>query len=187
MAATDNITPDLCRQLLRYEPETGRLFWRERPRELCESDRIHRSWNTKWAGRQAFLSLRANPANDYACYIGAILNVKCKAHRVAWAIFHGEWPDEIDHINGDPLDNRIVNLRSVSHRENAANRRTPTNNKSGHMGVQWAERHGKWLAVIKVPGKTGNRHIGLFDNVEDAAQARREAQQALGYHANHGR
>ncbi|WP_310533126.1 HNH endonuclease signature motif containing protein [Novosphingobium sp.] len=184
MADRSTITPELCRQLLRYEPETGRLFWLHRPRVMFNSDRIFNSWNSKWAGAEGFTSMRGSGA-DYKCYIGGIHDMKFKAHRVAWAIYYGEWPNEIDHINGNPLDNRIANLRSVSHRENSRNRRMPTNNKSGHMGVRWDAKFSKWLARIKVD--KGYKHIGLFADINDAIAARKAAEIELGYHDNHGR
>jgi hypothetical protein len=187
MADRADITPELLRQLLRYEPETGLFFWRHRPREYCDSDRSWRSWNTKWEGKQTFKVRSDNGRSGYTSIVGTINCTQFKAHRVAWAIHYGEWPDEIDHINGDPTDNRIENLRNVTHRENARNRRIPTNNTSGRMGVQWSKRHNKWLAFIRSEKRRGNAHLGLFDKFEDAVKAREAAEQANGYHANHNR
>lgn len=184
MAIKPDITPELCRQLLRYEPETGKLFWRHRPRELFDSDRIYRSWNTKWAGKMAFATAcETEPGR--LCLIGGIFNKSFKAHRVIWAISHGEWPEEVDHINGNPLDNRLANLRSVDRRENMRNTRVPAHNKSGRMGVYWSKRDERWLAKIKTD--RGYKHIGLFSDIEDASRAFEAAKVKYGYHANHGR
>lgn len=188
MASRSDITPELCRQLLRYEPETGRLYWRERPRGLCPSDRIFKSWNTKWAGKPAFEYLRHSGKSGYTTLSGAILNVPFKAHRVAWAIHFGEWPDgEIDHVNGDPLDNRIANLRIVTRSENMRNMRLPSDNKSGCIGVHWSERHSRWVAKLRMPGVSRYKHLGLFKTVEAAAQAIEDAKSRYDYHPNHGR
>jgi len=187
MADRADITPEICRQLLRYEPETGLFFWHARPREMFESDRIFRSWNTKWAGMAALNTIRCDEKTGYACFIGGIFNRKHKAHRVAWAMSYGEWPDEIDHINGDALDNRINNLRSVTHHENCLNRRMPRDNQSGVFGVYWSKRHNRWLAKIKIPATRRYKHLGLFDNIEAASSAVEAGKLMYGYHKNHGR
>lgn len=108
---------------------------------------------------------------------------KYKMHRVAWAIYHGEWPDQIDHINGDRADNRIDNLRNVSKRENSLNHRLRPDNKSGCPGVNW-HASGKWIAQIRDAGKYV--YLGSFANLEDAVSARKEAEARFGYHKNHG-
>lgn len=185
MAARADITPELCRQLLDYDPETGKLFWKARPRELFESDRIFRSWNTKWAGKEGFATVRESGRSGYKCYIGGIFDKSHKAHRVAWAIYYGEWPEHIDHINGDTLDNRICNLRSVSHRENMMNASLPSDNKSGRIGVCFNKKTGKWLATIKINRR--HKYLGDFTLKEDAIAAREAAERELGFHANHGR
>ena len=72
---------------------------------------------------------------------------KYRAHRVAWAIHHGSWPDgEIDHINGVRDDNRIENLRCVSRHENKKNTAIPSHNTSGVVGVTWHKPSRKWRA-----------------------------------------
>jgi hypothetical protein len=186
MADKPNITPELCRQLLRYEPETGKLFWKPRPREMFDSDRIFRSWNTKWAGAEAFVTIRKSGKSDYQSLTSSIFNKPHKAHRVAWAIHYGKWPEhEIDHINGDTLDNRICNLRSVSRRENMMNASLPSDNKSGRIGVCFNKKTGKWLATIKVNRR--QKYLGDFALIEDAIAAREAAERELGYHENHGR
>lgn len=76
---------------------------------------------------------------------------------------------ETDHINLDGLDNRRCNLRICTHSENMANRRLQSNNKSKRRGVVWHKQLNKWQAGITYHGKYV--HIGLFDDLEDAAEA----------------
>lgn len=105
---------------------------------------------------------------------------KLLSHRVAWAIHHGEWPEVIDHINGDKRDNRISNLRDVDAWANSRNKPVQSKSKTGIVGVEI--QRGKFRAR-GFNGKT----IGMFDNIEDAAQARQEFQNLHGFHDNHGK
>lgn len=173
MAKRDLLTPEALRQLLRYEPETGKLFWRERGQEWFPPGTDGREWtvkiwNRKYAGKEAFTSR----ADGYPA--GHILNVRAVAHRVAWAIHCGEWPDgHLDHANGDRADNRITNLRLADRSQNNQNVRSQTNSSSQYKGVTWDKSRGKWTAGIK---KDFVRHnLGRFANEEDAARAHDEA------------
>jgi citrate synthase len=80
---------------------------------------------------------------------------KYKAHRLAWLYVHGEWPnDQIDHINGDKVDNRISNLRAATPSQNKQNaRKARSDSRSGLIGAIWSSRQNKWRAVIMVEGK----------------------------------
>lgn len=92
------------------------------------------------------------------------------AHRVIWQMVTGQYPvADIDHINGDPTDNRWANLRLCDDSQNQANRRLTTKNTSGRKGVTWNKACGKWQAAIKVRGV--NRHLGLFRDLDEAHAA----------------
>lgn len=115
--------------------------------------------------------MEAFTADDGSGYRqGRIFGKAFRAHRVAWAITHGEWPSyEIDHINGDRSDNRINNLREASRMENARNRGANINSPSGLKGVSWSKSSGKWRARITAGGPENN--LGFFDTAEDAHAA----------------
>lgn len=81
---------------------------------------------------------------------------------------------EWDHIDIDVLNNCRSNLRLVSHSMQMRNKRTPKNNTSGYKGVCWHVRHARWIAQIKLNGTV--KHLGYFDSLEQAAQARRTAE-----------
>lgn len=180
MASRSDITPELCRQLLRYEPETGRLFWLPRPREMFSSAQGFGGWNAKFPGKEAFTA-----SNDDGYRVGNLLGLLFRAHRVAWAIAYGDWPAlQIDHRNGDKSNNRLSNLREVTNQENQRNVRLTKNNSSGVCGVNWRKALGKWHARIGIDGKI--RHLGVFDNLADATAARRSAEQELGFSVTHG-
>lgn len=176
-----DVTPDILRMLLYYDPETGILTWLSRSDEFFSSVSMRKKWNARYAGNKA---LTATHPHGY--HVGGILGFDFLAHRVAWAIHHQEWPKgEIDHINGDPSDNRIENLRDVDHGTNMQNMKIHKSNNSGHVGVCWDNHYSKWLATIW----SGNKQIsiGRFDDKIDAIQARVKAEKELGYHENHGR
>lgn len=94
-------------------------------------------------------------------------------------------PREVDHINHIRDDDRLRNLRSVTHQENHRNRAVNKNNKSGVVGVHQQKEGGKWRAQIMIDGK--QIMLGRFHKKEDAIKARKEAEKKYGFHKNHGR
>ena len=94
------------------------------------------------------------------------------AHRLAWFYVHGVFPDkDIDHINGDHSDNRIENLRLVSHAENMQNHRSArSDSATGIIGVMQRNRkRSPWYAEIRLNGK--KKYLGSFATKEEAQQA----------------
>lgn len=167
-----SITASMCRDMLNYDPATGDLTWL--PREGRSV------FNAKFAGKKAFTARHID-----GHLVGKINGTQLFAHRVCWAIFHGDFPSlNIDHVNGDPADNRIENLREATQRENLKNRCIFRNNTSGTPGVRFHSRTGKWRASI---GGAAIHFLGEFGSKDAAIAARKAAESALGYHANHAR
>lgn len=167
-------------ECLEYEAASGLLFWKKRPLEHFASANACGVWNSKHAGAAA-----GSPNNKrrWATKINAELY---QNHRIAWALYHGVWPDDqIDHINGDSEDNRIVNLRVVTNAENQRNARRKASNTSGVTGVSWHRRGRVWCATIRVGGR--QKHVGQFVDFDKAVVARKAAEREYGYHENHGR
>jgi hypothetical protein len=179
MAKRSDITPELCRQLLHYEPSTGRLFWKYRTIDLFATPRAYSVWNAKHAGKEAFLQ-----RNQEGYLRGVLMWQTFRAARVAWAIYHGRWPDgEIDHKNGRRDDNRIENLRDVPRSVNARNRTVRSDNRSGYPGVKLDLNSLRWRAHIRTD--QGNRSLGSFYSLEEAIAARQKAEQEHGYGQAH--
>lgn len=175
MAERADITPELCRQLLRYEPEVGKLYWLHRPGQPG-------SWNSRYVGSEAFTCI-----GPKGYKIGRIFDMLFKAHRVAWAVQHGRWPDGvIDHINGDVADNRLCNLRDVPNEVNLRNARRRIDNASGVAGVYWNKAIGKWTAGARTAPKV-YKHLGCFSTREEAISARTAHNAANGFTERHGR
>jgi hypothetical protein len=98
------------------------------------------------------------------------------AHRLAWLYVYGEFPKEhIDHINGNPSDNRISNLRDVDRRINMQNKKTKSSNKSGYLGV--FPNCGKWIARIRKDGVLMN--LGNFSTPDAAHEAYLQKKRAI--------
>ena len=100
------------------------------------------------------------------------------AHRVIFLYHHGYIPKELDHIDGNSLNNHIENLRVVTHPQNCMNqKKTKTYNgkatSSIYKGVTWFKHNNKWGAHIKINGKL--KHLGLFISETGAARAYNEA------------
>lgn len=178
----DRVSPSILRQILRYDPETGKLFWLFRDRSFFNSERHWKQWNTAHANKEAFTAGGGSMLHRH----GKIFNVLYYAHLVAWAIHHGEWPtDNIDHIDGVECGNKISNLRLASQQVNMQNKRQYASNSSGVSGVSWHKKHKKWQAYITINKK--RIHLGFFSDLEEAKNVRLAAQNNAGFHENHGR
>lgn len=172
------------RKLIHYEPDTGKLYWKHRDVSMFSHTQMpfhhYYLWNKKYANKEI------GTVGDSGYIRIGLLGRKYQAHRVMWALHYGEWPkDQIDHINGVKLDNRIVNLRVVTNSENSKNTPMRSNNKSGVNGVYRSKNGKKWISEIKVNRK--KIHFGTFENFEDAVAVRKAAEIQYGFHENHGR
>lgn len=175
------VSPEVLRELLCYAPESGVLTWQQRPIACFANARCGTTWNTRYAGKEAF---SATGADGYRC--GGVHKKPLLAHRVIWAMVHGRWPDgQIDHIDGNRQNNRLSNLREVPLADNARNAKVRRDNRSGIPGVLWHPRDKKW--TVRIGGGDNRRSLGYFATLEGAIAARRAAEARLGYHANHGR
>jgi hypothetical protein len=155
-----NMTPiSRLKELLSYDHITGNLCWRVN-RGKCKAGKV--------------ISCR----NGYGYIVVRIDNVLIRAHRAAWAIYYGHWPQhEIDHINGIRDDNRILNLREATHLQNMKNIRKPITNKSGHKGVTFDQINKKWRSDIRANGIRYN--LGRFASKEEAIEAYKNAAKKL--------
>ena len=113
-----------------------------------------------------------------------IFNRHYLAHRIAWFYYYGFWPDDIDHIDGNGLNNSIFNLRSVSKSSNQKNKRLYSKNKSGISGVTYLEKTDNYKVNIIVDGK--KIYLGRHKTIFDAACAKKSAENRYGFHENHG-
>lgn len=105
MATKPNLTPDDLRQLIGYDPERGTFVWLERAERYMPLPCTRNAWNTKYAGKPALIHSDKN--RSYLS--GNIFGKKVYAHRAAWTLYYGAYPDKwIDHINGLCCTNRLL-------------------------------------------------------------------------------
>lgn len=150
-----NLAIDRLRYLLAYDALTGQFTYKV--------PRGHR--------RKVGDSAGGKDASGYLVVV--IDDVKFKAHRLAWFYAYGTWPEgQLDHINGNKLDNCLANLREVSPRTNTENKRcAPRNSSTRLLGVHKSNNTSdkKWKAAIRVFGKI--KHLGYFYTPEEAHEA----------------
>lgn len=141
---------DIVKNLLDYNKDSGELSW-------------------KCGKKAGFISEHG--------YLRVVINSQTfMAHRIAWLMHTGKNPTgSIDHINGIKSDNRIENLRDVSHSVNQQNKRSAHGKtKTGVLGVTFYENRKKpYMAMINVNGK--NKYLGFFETKEQASSAYWEA------------
>ena len=167
-----------------YCPDTGQLFWKlDRPATHFKRPQEYKRYLNNNAGKPVICSLKS----------GAYLNFRLgyqhyEVHRIAFVCVLGRFPKEqVDHKNGDTLNNSWINLREVPQVINARNRKKPTNNTSGVTGVSWHKGKQKWIARISHENK--EIQLGAFVD-KDVAVAARNSYLAnnplLGYTHDHG-
>jgi hypothetical protein len=154
------LTQDRLRELLDYDPDTGRFVWK-----VTSSNR-------------AVAGSVAGNTSSYGYRRINVLGEAYLAHRLAFLWMTGEMPsNQVDHINGQRSDNRWANLRPATNAENGRNIRGNSRNTSGVTGVTRDRRRGVWQAQIKTGGK--NITIGRYTDFDEAASARKRAEKEL--------
>lgn len=166
------LTFERANELLRYEPSSGKLFWKKR------------------TARRIKVGDEAGTLCKSTGYRMVFINRKgYLVHRIAILLATGacDPSKEVDHIDHDRLNNRLNNLRTVDRINNMRNIGLGKTNKTGIIGVSLKyTRTGelRYSANIMVNRKSIN--LGIFDNIEEAAAAREEANIKYGFHPNHG-
>jgi hypothetical protein len=146
------ITQEYLKQILHYNAETGVFSWNKQLTNNIKKGQI--AGSLRKDGR---IQIRTEGKIHLA-------------HRLAWLYVYGEFPAHvIDHIDGDPSNNRLSNLRECSQSENLKNTRIHSDNTSGYKGVTWAAHTQKWKAYCSKNGKRTN--LGYFQTAKEASDA----------------
>jgi hypothetical protein len=163
---------------LSYNPDTGHLTWKEAPEGYKDAKRFNTVRAGKRAGR-ASVGQRGQVSSRYISIDGW----PYLEHRIVWIMAHGYIDDGafIDHINMNPTDNRIENLRLSNNSTNQWNRMAPKNNTSGFKGVTYSNKLGKWKVAVRANGNY--IHGGYHATKSEAALAC--AKLSLRHHGKH--
>ena len=156
---SQQINIERVQELLRHDEETGDFFWKH-----------NRRGHAKAGDKCSY--------TNHAGYIVIKIDgIKVMAHRLAWLLGHGSWPNgDIDHINGNRTDNRLQNLRDVDRTTNLQNQRqAQPKNRLGILGV--SEKNGRYRARIKAHGKV--HELGIFSTPTEASAAYINAKRQL--------
>lgn len=141
-------------------------------------DRLHYDQETgalTWAVRAPGVRIGelAGSVNRYGYRVINLGRKPYRVGRLVWFLVHGEWPQgEIDHINGDKLDDRLSNLRVVDRFGNAQNMPSSAqanNHSCGLRGVTWNKQHRRWQS--KLMANKVVYHVGYFRTPEEAHEA----------------
>jgi hypothetical protein len=165
-------TQEYLKECFDYNPETGKLYWKERPLQHFSKISQYKGTNKRLCGKEI------NSKMKFGYLQVKLDSVNYRLHRIIWKWYYGEDPiDLIDHVNGIRDDNRICNLREATHFENNRNLSVlQKNNTSGYTGVSLSKeiaRKNKWIAYIMVDGKVKN--LGSYATKEEAISVRRKA------------
>jgi hypothetical protein len=161
-ASNQNISQARIRQLLDYCPSSGIFVRKEK------------------TGCKGLLGAEVGHAGTNGYVWLQIDNIRISAHRAAWLWWYGYLPEtDVDHIDKDPSNNRIENLRCLSHVCNMRNSKLSKANKSGIKGVYWIKERGKWGAALTISAV--NRQLGRWRDLEEAVAHRLAAEQCLGW------
>lgn len=157
------LTQEEAHRLWRYED--GRLYWRVKPsgnvKVGAEAGCVHgNGYREVSTGRRTY-----------------------GVHRIVFLLFHGFMPSKIDHIDNDPLNNRIENLRAATHSSNGWNRKIGAGNSSGVKNVSLS-KNGKWVVMVQRDKK--QHYYGRYVDLAEAAKVAEKARLELhGQYARH--
>lgn len=161
-----------------YDPDTGSLKWKVRP----VSHFSHCVRGSEWEAKRRN-SIHAGKEfgaiNTHGHIRGSLDGSLLYAHRLIWKMAFGSEPEIIDHINGDPADNRLQNLRSGSRLQNQRNMKLHSKNTSGKQGVYLHRQSGGWYARITT--KAGSK-LSFYSKERSLVEEwRKEHEKAHGY------
>ena len=148
-----------------FEYRDGSLYWR-----------VKKSYRVD-VGKEAGCK------NSHGYHVVRVNNVLYGVHRIIFLMHHGYLPKYIDHADRNPMNNRIENLREASASENAYNKITQSNNRSGFKGVRWHKQIKHWCVEIQV--NKVKKYLGIYKDLELADLVAQEARDL--YHGNFAR
>ena len=148
-----------------FDYQDGQLYWR-----------VKKSYRVE-------IGKEAGCKNSHGYCVVRVDGVLYGVHRIVFLMHHGYLPDTIDHIDGNPQNNNIENLRQATNVENCYNRGKQSNNKSGCKNVHWKAKIKHWSVEIQV--NKVKHYLGIYKDLELAALVASEARDL--YHGKFAR
>ena len=148
-----------------FEYKDGELFWK-----VPKAKRIK-------------IGQEAGSSKEKGYFVVGINGFNYGIHRIIFTMNHGYMPEFIDHIDGNPSNNKIENLREATHSQNQCNKSKQSNNTSGIKGVSWVTKRNKW--VVRVQLNKNSHQLGYFKDLELAELVAIEGQNK--YHGKYAR
>lgn len=162
-----DLTREELRSILTYDLNTGIFRWNK-----TVTGYVKKGYEAGYLKSNGYVNIKIN-YKDY------------KAHQLAFLYVLGYIPEEIDHENHITFDNRWINIFPSNRTDNCRNKPMYANNTSGFTGVTLYKKTGQWQANIRINGK--QKYLGRFDDINDAIEARKQANIKYGFHKNHGK
>jgi hypothetical protein len=167
---------------LSVDLEKGLLFWKAKDEKEEPRPRERNRWNSRWAGKPAGTVEEENGCKRVRV---RLRDNAYPAHSLIWLLHTGCAPkEELDHINGNGADNRLSNLRDVSHSVNMRNKKRYKNNSSGVAGVVFYAPTNRWKATVQADGQKID--LGYFKHKQDAATAVLQTRKQHAFTDTHG-
>lgn len=161
-----------------YDPISGDLTFKMRPRESFGSNQAYNTFLVRDLGKVA--GSKSTKPDGSALQVTVCVDYKrMAAHHVIWSMLGRVIPKGmvIDHIDNNPWNNSLSNLRLATRSQNNMNRSMDSRNKSGFKGVSWSKECNKWVAQIGANKK--HYHLGVFDDPQKAHEAYVDAAKRL--------
>ncbi len=165
MAANLLLPIEYLRECFLYDPDTGRFWWKKRPLRHFPNDHDWLGWNAQWSGKETFITV------NHDGYLRSEIRhegrrLRLAAGRTAFALVNGYWPETVDHVDGNPLNNRPENLRAATNQQQQWNK-FKTKRPDKLRGAFF--ENGRWTASVNHDRK--KIRLGRFDTEQEAHDA----------------
>lgn len=176
---SETLTYERLVELLEFDESISRFRWKERPGA--------KGFNSKHAGKVAGCDWTCPGRTELFYRFVRVDKRLYREHHLVWLWHTGQFPEcDLDHKDGDGLNNHLDNLRLDTNGINRRNMAKSSSNTSGHTGVLWCKRYQKWKVVAQLKEKM---YFNGYFNIEDldkAAVAAVELRAKLGFSPTHG-
>ena len=164
----EELTQDILKEYLDYNPINGHLTWIKRP-----SKKIHKNRRAGFLRKSGYRGIN-------------LFGTSYTEHHIIWFYNYGYWAEEIDHINHIKDDNSLSNLRAVTHAENSRNMKKLKDTITGEQGIYYDLKKDRYTATIRKKGKVVFSMSCGPEDVDQLIKTRKAKLLELGFHENHG-